>query len=195
MLISHLASHPDTLAGSDYDWESDVSPLCSSDDFESSWDSCGALVAWDSQGDAYAIPSDFVDRVQGVYSEFGSLPPTAQAEFDSVAEYRDNLLAEVGAPVDLDAEQCTPIESQEDFRALCEAIDVEPYQREAYEHWIVSDWLAEKLAERGEMTGELFGLTLWGRGCTGQAIFLDRVICEIASDMGILAGQPNAWEG
>ena len=65
---------------------------------------------------------------------------------------------------------------------------------EAYEHWIISDWFAGKLAEKGEITGELLGLTLWGRTCTGQAICLDSVIREIASDMGILPGQPNAWE-
>lgn len=65
---------------------------------------------------------------------------------------------------------------------------------EALEHWIVSDWFASKLAEKGEITGELLGLTLWGRTCSGQMIALDSVIREIASDMEILPGQPNAWE-
>jgi hypothetical protein len=75
-----------------------------------------------------------------------------------------------------------------------EQLESEDDPIEAYEHWIVSDWLAERLAEKGEITGELLGLTLWGRTTTGQAICLDGVIREIASDMGILPGQPNAWE-
>lgn len=51
---------------------------------------------------------------------------------------------------------------------------------EAYEHWIVSDWLADKLAERGEMVlKDFLGLTIWGRATTGQAISLDEVICDI----------------
>jgi hypothetical protein len=53
-------------------------------------------------------------------------------------------------------------------------------EREAYEHWIVSDWLADKLEERGEMiVRDFLGLTIWGRCTSGQAILLDGVICDI----------------
>lgn len=65
------------------------------------------------------------------------------------------------------------------------------YSNEPLEFWIVSDWFAEKLAEKGEATAELHGLTIWGRTTSGQAIFLDWVIKEIAHDMGILPGQEN----
>jgi len=54
---------------------------------------------------------------------------------------------------------------------------------EAYEHWIVSDWLADKLHKRGEMVEEIHGLTVWGRCTTGQSIYLDRVICDIYDDL------------
>lgn len=51
---------------------------------------------------------------------------------------------------------------------------------EAYEHWIVTDWLAKKLEEHGCIVSHDFmGLTIWGRCCTGQAIAMDYVICEI----------------
>lgn len=64
-----------------------------------------------------------------------------------------------------------------------EPTDVESHEsdyEEAYEHWVVSDWLARKLAEKGEMILRGFmGLTIWGRTCTGQAIKLDSVICAI----------------
>lgn len=67
-----------------------------------------------------------------------------------------------------------------DWRELCEEFDIEPHTREAYEHWIVSDGLADKLAERGEMVSkDIHGLTVWGRCCTGQAICLDGVIADI----------------
>jgi hypothetical protein len=56
-------------------------------------------------------------------------------------------------------------------------------QTEAYEHWIVSGWLAGKLEERGHITGEFAGLTIWGRCTTGQAISMDGVIKEIAAEL------------
>ena len=71
--------------------------------------------------------------------------------------------------------------------------NIDPEQTEALEHWIVSEWLARKLKEKGEIVGEFLGMTIWGRACTGQAILLDGVIEEIASDMGILEGQKNEW--
>ena len=64
---------------------------------------------------------------------------------------------------------------------------------EALEHWIVSDWFAEKLADHGEITGELLGLTIWGRTCSGQTIAADGVVREIAEEMEILPGQKYAW--
>lgn len=53
---------------------------------------------------------------------------------------------------------------------------------EIYEHWIVSDYLAGRLEERGERIGKLDNLTVWGRGCTGQAILLDGVIQDIVKE-------------
>lgn len=59
--------------------------------------------------------------------------------------------------------------------------DAEP--SEAYEHWLVSDWLADKLREKGEMVGEVCGLMIWGRCTTGQVIYMDHVIQEIAEEV------------
>ena len=72
----------------------------------------------------------------------------------------------------------------EAWRECCDDNSIEPYYEEAYEHWIVSDWLARKLEEAGEMvTDDFLGLTLWGRCTTGQAILLDSVICSIYNDL------------
>ncbi len=85
---------------------------------------------------------------------------------------------------------CGDEAKQDDVEWTCTAcpwVGDEPEEeaREAYEHWIVSDWLAEKLRDKGEMVGELHGLTIWGRCTTGQAIALDGVMQEIAKDLGL----------
>jgi hypothetical protein len=67
---------------------------------------------------------------------------------------------------------------------LCNEYDIEPYEREIYEHWIVSDWLADKLAERGEKVDKDFcGLTVWARTTTGQGIAQDSVIDDIVREV------------
>lgn len=77
-----------------------------------------------------------------------------------------------------------PIKTADNAQAACESDDIEPYQREVYEHWIVSDWLADKLAEHGEKVDKDFaGLTVWARTTTGQGIAMDSVIQEIHADM------------
>ena len=50
---------------------------------------------------------------------------------------------------------------------------------EIYEYWAVTEWLAEKLKEKGEVVFELWDFHVWGRQTTGQAIKLDPVIQEI----------------
>ena len=59
-------------------------------------------------------------------------------------------------------------------------IDPAELQTEVLEYWIVTGWLADKLEAKGErVERNFYGLTLWGRCCTGQAILLDRVIRDI----------------
>lgn len=71
-------------------------------------------------------------------------------------------------------------DEMEAWRAACEHDDLDPYQREVYEHWIVSDWLADQLIARGEKVDKDFGgMTVWARTTTGQAIAADSVIQAI----------------
>lgn len=65
---------------------------------------------------------------------------------------------------------------------VCAEFDLEPYQWEVFEHWIVSGWLGDELKKRGERVGPLGNLTVWGRTTTGQAISMDGVIRRIAAD-------------
>ncbi|PZP65239.1 MAG: hypothetical protein DI604_25045 [Delftia acidovorans] len=76
------------------------------------------------------------------------------------------------------------LEEQGDWQDFCDANDIEPYQRDVFEHWIVSDWLADKLAEKGEKVDKDFvGLTVWARTTTGQGIASDWVIEQIVADL------------
>lgn len=95
-------------------------------------------------------------------------------------------------PDEDEAEDCCAPE-EEDGKYLCHGcggdfddatsaiVCCSPEERtnEAYEHWIVSSWLSARLADHGEMVGEVMGLTIWGRCTTGQAISMDGVIREI----------------
>lgn len=71
---------------------------------------------------------------------------------------------------------------EEAARDACDHLEIEPYQWEVFEHWIVSGWLGEELAKRGERVGPLGNLTVWGRTTTGQGIAMDGVIRRIAAD-------------
>lgn len=55
---------------------------------------------------------------------------------------------------------------------------------EIYEHWIVTNWLANRLEEKGEaICKDFYGLVVWGRTTSGQSIALDSVISEIHKEM------------
>ena len=84
----------------------------------------------------------------------------------------------------------TEFEAQED---CCCMNDIEPDNIEVLEHWLVTDWFADKLKKHGEIVGEFMGLTVWGRCCTGQAILLDGVISRICEELEILEGQKYEW--
>ena len=58
-----------------------------------------------------------------------------------------------------------------------DSIETDDFDREIFEHGIVSNWLAEKLEAKGErIVRDLMGFTIWGRTTTGQAIASDHVI-------------------
>jgi len=54
-------------------------------------------------------------------------------------------------------------------------------QREALEHWIVDDHLADDLEEVGGLiVRDFLGLTIWGRETSGQSISQDGIIRDVA---------------
>lgn len=71
-----------------------------------------------------------------------------------------------------------------DWQTLCDSENIEPHYNEVFEHWIVSDWLADKLIEHGEKVDKEFAnLCIWARTTTGQGIAFDYVIERIYEEM------------
>ena len=70
--------------------------------------------------------------------------------------------------------------------------ETDEYQ-EIFEWWIITEYLYDKLKEKGQPVLEWSNSYYWGRCTTGQAILLDHVISEICEDMQILEGQKYSW--
>jgi len=70
-----------------------------------------------------------------------------------------------------------------DIQAFCDHFGIEPQFNEVLEHWIVSDHLANKLREHDQIVADIYGLTIWGRYTSGQAISMDGVICDIYDEL------------
>lgn len=61
---------------------------------------------------------------------------------------------------------------------------LDDYRSEIFEHWIVTNWLADKLEARGEtVVRDFYGLTIYCRPCTGQALHCDWVIQTIYNEL------------
>lgn len=98
---------------------------------------------------------------------------------------------------DLDEDQQTAFEEaeeSEDWQTYCQEYDIEPFEHEIFEHWIVDERFARRLLKFGEAVVEIEDLWVWGRTTTGQAICMDYVIEQIARDMEILGGQKYEWK-
>ena len=101
---------------------------------------------------------------------------------EELEEYLRDNFTEIPKLEDLDEEELKEL-------AYGLNISIDDYEEavEALEHWIISDWLADKLEAYGELiTKDFLGLTIWGRTCSGQAILLDWVISKICDDLDML---------
>lgn len=123
------------------------------------------------------IHEDFYHLWQGAPSYGEWTCPECGHSFDEEAadKYtREGHLNYIECP-ECEHEDCSP---KDNFQP-------EEYS-EIFEHWIVSDWLADRLESHGEtVERDFFGLTIWARSCTGQAIMLDWVIRQIWEDLQI----------
>lgn len=137
------------------------------------------------EGRAATMSHDLANLWEQAFELSSPVPDYESAAIDaSWEEFTDEFSVKCWretSPDSDDADGMTWAGSAED---VCREFDIEPYDREVFEHWIVSDWLAEKLAARGEKTDKDFaGLTIWARTTTGQAISMDSVIADICADV------------
>lgn len=176
--VSHFLQNQDACCDG-IDWESDILPLCQGDD----WETPGE---WHANNDA--------DREQLIEwaMEFGIELPNENGELVDEEDDSTDDLDEAGRLTDDELRKLV-VDNTGDWKEYCEYFNIDPETVEAYEHWAVSGWFKARLAERGEITGDLLDFDVWGRTCTGQAISLDYVIASIAAEMQILTGQAHDW--
>ena len=186
--LSNLAQNASgtTLRNECLDWEEDILPLlewvdyeealrqyvmddADLDDLESLVEECGY---WDNLVDESGYTT--------YLSEFDPTP-----EKDEADEFSEWINAEQGRESKFREAVADFLIENGDVKDLCQSydVDVDDFRNPCYEHWIVSSWLARKLEERGEVVGELCGLTIWGRGATGQSICMDHVIRCIIEEL------------
>ena len=96
-----------------------------------------------------------------------------ESMIEGTSEFGDNGI-EIGTCVNCEEEDVEIDKEQQ----TCETC----YQPETYEileYWVVSSWFGEQLQQRYEKVRKIFGLSIWGRSTSGQAIALDDVVCDI----------------
>ena len=135
---------------------------------------------------AYALPSKRHGLTDGA-DELGALSEQAMELVRPIDDWEEaareaGWIEQDGEWLDL-GDPTDPI-CADSAQDACDKDGIEPYEREVFEHWIVSDWLADKLAEKGEKVDKDFaGMTIWARTTTGQGIASDWVIEAICADL------------
>ena len=117
---------------------------------------------WDEAEKAIAqnicIVQRDVDNLWGVYdkdNEYYTVEPTHENKIEAIKQYFNDVNWD-----------------------LCD------YSCEVCEWWLVSEWLLNKLEDKGEtVERDFYGLTVWGRTTTGQSIWCDWIIQEIYNDL------------
>ncbi len=138
---------------------------------------------------AYALPTRHSGMTDGV-DELGNLAEQAAELAAPIDDWEEAAIQEgwrtkkegfyEGPYVNDKLNISTLATSWED---LCHHHKIGPYQREVFEHWAVTDWLADQLIEHGEKVDKDFGaLCVWARCTTGQSIASDGVIERIAKE-------------
>lgn len=166
--MKHAENDDDDI---DYD---DIMSLCGGDD-------------WEEPGRDRISEMDRNDLLEVLGAYGADLPGVDEDNEDDDAD-------EGGDLSDDQLRQMLIDEIDGDWQDFCAAERLDPHELDVYEHWAVTSWFKRRLAEHGEVTGELLDFDVWGRTCTGQAIAMDHVIASIAAEMEILEHQRHSWE-
>lgn len=132
-------------------------------------------------GDAYNIPQGEVEKLCSQAAELAAPIP----DYEEAAREAGWKTADL-TPSMLVREFTDRVEAEtaNSWQDACDLADIEPYDRDVFEHWIVSEWLADKLEAKGEKVDRDFaGMTIWARTTSGQSIEIDSVIKAIHADL------------
>lgn len=146
---------------------------------------CVSPLVWELRGHESDHP-DYYDEISEAY--YCEPDYCEAADYDARQKDRAELVEYFegarGMAVYDDESPLEILEDDDEAREYCEYFGIDPEPVEIFEHWIVSEWLASRLADKGEkVIHDFMGLTLWGRRTTGQSICMDGVICDIYDEL------------
>ena len=156
---------------------------------DKSWEDRDAPFSWDDVSNYFSPICPDCSNSDGFYKVDTAFECT-NCEFISKEEYR--ICPECNEYEDI-------IDEIEDIHECMncgflvkytEELDTE--LKEIYQWFMVSDFLCQKLNEKGECV--ILNERIWGRQCCGQSISLDGVMSSICHDMGILEGMKYEWK-
>ena len=82
---------------------------------------------------------------------------------------------------------------EEAVRAAFDDAEEDPITQEVFQHWLVSDYLAERLEEIGApVARDVLGLNIWGRTECGQSLHYDHHLNQVAALIESRTGAPVA---
>ena len=96
-----------------------------------------------------------------------------------VEEYYWDKLDEV--PMDSEERDWFTTE-KEAWIACAKENHIYPEYQQVYDHFVVTKWLYDQLVTENEQTSNYKGCFIWGRTCSGQTCYMDRVIKKIAKN-------------
>ncbi len=141
----------------------------------------------------------FSYEMQAVLNAGAEQSPDTQyplPQYESIENMMEDICPKCGSDDIAKAEKGTP--NDDCFECggcgvILPNVELESQPQEVFEWWIVTEYLYNKLKERGQVVLEWGNNCYWGRCTSGQAILLDGIITDICKDMEILHGQKNDW--
>ena len=130
---------------------------------------CVSSLVWELSKIWEHLPSEYQDDILGAYQ--------GNPDYEEAATNHGWVLDEDGCIVIGESE------TADSWEEACSRMDIDlsEYQSEVYEHWVVSNFLANDLEAQGEkIIRDFMGIeAIWCRQTTGQSISMDRVICDV----------------
>ena len=106
-----------------------------------------------------------------------------RSEFDAIESFED-YVKRLDKEEDLRYAIVALITNADEYREIGQEFNLDPVYDEIYEHWTINEgFIAETLKEHGQVVFDFGGMTIWGRGTTGQSISIDGVIRKIVKEL------------